>query len=134
MDDQELLKNVAYCGLVCSLCDHNPVCTWCRNPPCNTDRCDKDHCYHRQCCLEKGLAGCWECEDFPCSSGRFVDENRGQTVGFIKCIREQGIEGFINILQSNAGQGIRYGMSGDYRHKTEAEVLALLHSGEHDAA
>ena len=123
---EELVDSVAYCGLVCGLCDHAPECTWCRNPRSDKDKCAKDTCYHRKCCLEKGLDGCWQCNLFPCDNGRFVDENTGQAVGFIECIRKKGIKEFISVLLCNEERGIIYGMFGDYRLKPLKEIMRLL--------
>ncbi|WP_122628816.1 DUF3795 domain-containing protein [Lucifera butyrica] len=54
------------------------------------DKCDKERCYHRTCCLKNGYNGCWECPSFPCDQGRFVDENRGQALGFLQYIKDFG--------------------------------------------
>lgn len=118
MDTEALQESIAFCGLVCGLCDHNDGCLC------------KASCHHRACCLEKGYDGCWECDEFPCDAGRFTNENRGQTLGFVEYIKEFGKARFIEKLLSNQKKGILYGMSGAYRHKTYEEVRRKLRDGE----
>ncbi len=126
MNIENLAQSVSYCGLVCGLCSHRTICSGCTSPTVDTDKCDKDHCPHRACCLERGLAGCWACDEFPCEKGRFMDENRGQTVGFGACIRAQGLDGFIQILLDNEARGVHYGLDGAYYHQSEETVRNLL--------
>lgn len=126
MDSGELAASVAYCGLVCGLCDHSAICNGCRAEVCTTDGCDKAHCAIRQCCLEHDIAGCWQCAEFPCEKGRYADANRGQTVGFVTCIQDKGLDDFVTVLLTNEQRGIRYGMDGPYYHAEADTVSALL--------
>jgi len=129
MSSTQLQESIAFCGLVCGLCDHIGSCS-CKAPIKAGDKCDKEYCPHRSCCLNNGLEGCWECSAFPCDKGRFSDENRGQTLGFLQYIRDFGKAGFINRLRLNQENGIQYGMGGAYRHKSYEEVNRLLRDGE----
>jgi hypothetical protein len=76
------------------------------------------------------LEGCWECKSFPCSNGRFLDENKGQTLGFLQYIRKHGKEEFVSRLILNQQRGIMYGMKGAYRHKSLEEIEKLLNDRE----
>ena len=126
METSRMMDSIAFCGLVCGLCDQNSSCTWCRNPIHPDDKCDKDRCYHRRCCTTKGMKGCWECELFPCTNGRFADENRGQTLGFLSYIKQYGEKALIDKLVSNQKRGIKCGVKGAYRHRPIEEVERLL--------
>jgi len=125
MDTSTLQESIAYCGLVCGLCDHIRDCT-CRGPIKLGDKCDKEHCPHRKCCREHDYDGCWECSLFPCNMGRFADENRGQMLGFLQYIKEFGKEKFIDRLLLNQKKEIAYGMGGAYRLKNLDEINHLL--------
>lgn len=58
-------KGIAYCGLACCVCSENKSCHGCQ-----ADGCDiHGGCKNYNCCREKGLNGCWECEQFPCNGG-----------------------------------------------------------------
>jgi hypothetical protein len=48
---------------------------------------------------------------------------------FVRCIKEDGLEKFMNYLKRNQKNGVVYhreGILGDYDLATEEEVLALL--------
>ncbi|HWI62281.1 MAG TPA: DUF3795 domain-containing protein [Symbiobacteriaceae bacterium] len=122
----DLANSISYCGLVCGMCSVRATCTGCRNPIHPDDKCDKDHCYHRKCCLEHGLDGCWACSSFPCDEGRFADENRGQSVGFCQYISAHGKEALVLRLQANEAAGIPYGIGGAYRHQPLDVINRLL--------
>lgn len=57
------MNAVAYCGLACCLCSENQTCSGCQDGGCEAHA----WCKNYTCCREKGLAGCWECESFPCA-------------------------------------------------------------------
>jgi hypothetical protein len=74
------------------------------------------------------LNGCWECKDSPCDKGYFSNTNKsqGQFTGCIKYIKEFGLDSYVNMIEQNMTEGIKYGMGGDYGGKTEEEVLDML--------
>lgn len=62
------MNPIAYCGLACCVCSENNKCVGCQSGGCDIHGWCKNH----NCCREKGLNGCWECDDFPCS-GSMLD-------------------------------------------------------------
>ena len=125
MDEKRLSTRIAHCGLVCAFCSMGAACD------CHTSNfCPKQHssegCYQFTCSTEKGLRGCWECDDAPCDKDMHVHV---KIRAFIRCIKEEGLEKFCQYLSINEKNGIVYhreGYSGDYDLPTEEEVLALL--------
>jgi len=117
---EELANSVAYCGLICGLCRHmKEGCIGCKG-----GGGDKD-CYQRKCCRNKGIGGCWDCDSFPCDSGYFADKAwQGLCKGFVKCIRDKGVEKFVGLVQSELGEDVEYG---DLRFKDEKEIAAILY-------
>jgi len=120
MDPAELPGTVAYCGLVCGLCPPPRTCE-CRTKPKPAEA----KCYQRNCCLRKGLDGCWECDEFPCNNGYFSKGNmwRGLNIASIQCVRDAGKEGLVKLLLARHGQEHYHGF---YTHKTPEEVLRML--------
>lgn len=120
----ETSKEIAFCGLICQLDDCYAQCGGCKKG----DGCGDQDCYHKKCCRKRGLAGCWECADFPCGQGYFNPERKsaGQFTGCVKYIRETRLEDYAAAVERNIQCGIKYGLNGEYGTKTEAEVLAML--------
>jgi hypothetical protein len=116
-------KGLAYCGLACFLCSRNASCAGCRNEGCQ----DKDWCKNYTCCRAKGLRGCWECAEFPCSGTR-LDKLRNRT--FAKMIAEYGEDRFMELLENNHKAGIIYHyegqICGDYDTPATEEALRHL--------
>lgn len=120
---QELASSVAYCGLICGLCNHmGEGCIGCRGGGGDRD------CYQRDCCRNKGIGGCWDCNSFPCDRGYFADEAwQGLCKGFTQRIRDEGIEKFVSLVQSKLGKAVEYG---DLRFKDEKEIVATLYNAK----
>lgn len=121
-------KGIAYCGLACCLCSHNETCAGCRNEGCK----DKDWCKNFICCREKGIAGCWECSEFPCS-GSMLDKIRIRA--FARFIKEYGEERLLDCVERNEKAGLSYHyegeLSGDYdKPSTEEEIMQLIMNGK----
>ncbi len=121
-------KGIAYCGLACCICSENTTCAGCRNEGCK----DKDWCKNFNCCTTKGLKGCWECSDFPCT-GSMLDKTRIRT--FAKFIRDYGEEKLITFLERNEKAGMVYHYSdkltGDYDiPQTEEGIIELILNGK----
>jgi len=120
-------KGIAYCGLACCLCGGNADCAGCRNEGCK----NKEWCKNFNCCKEKGLGGCWECAEFPCSGG-MLDKTRVRAfAGFIK---RYGEEEMLSCLERNEKDGIVYHcenqLTGDYdKPQSEEEIISLIKFG-----
>ncbi len=117
-------KGIAYCGLACCACSENSTCAGCRNDGCS----DKTWCRPFNCCPSKGLAGCWECGDFPCDDPLF---SKVKVVAFAKLAASYGVERLMDSLEENEQQGLSYHFAkqlvGDYDFcSTEAEIVKLL--------
>ncbi len=119
---------IAYCGLACCLCSENQDCPGCQNGdgPCFSE------CENFPCVRERGLAGCWECPDFPCGKGMHKNNLRAQA--FVKFAKERGVEHLLACLERNRWAGIVYhrpgGLTGDYDLPTEEEIFRRLETGE----
>ena len=120
-------NSVAYCGLICSFCSTDGRCS------CKTDnhcgkRLSSEGCYQYNCCTSKGINGCWECADSPCGKDMLaIDKIKMRA--FVRCIKEEGIQKFIEYLEQNEKDGIVYhrtGVIGDYDLSSESDVLNLL--------
>lgn len=122
--DKDIIKNVAYCGLICPLDSCYINCNGCKMG----QGCGDKGCFHKKCCLEKSLNGCWECEEFPCPNGYFSDENKskGQFIACIKYIKENSLEKYVETIMHNGEKGLKYGLGGDYANKSEDVVMNLL--------
>ena len=121
-------KGIAYCGLACAICGQNETCVGCRNEGCK----DKDWCKNFKCCKEKGLNGCWECNDFPCSGGML---DKARIRAFASFIKKYGEDEFLECLEKNEKNGIVYhypaSIFGDYdKYETEEEIMDMIKNGE----
>ena len=116
-------KGLAYCGLACCICGENENCAGCRNAGCK----NKEWCKHFNCCKEKGLNGCWECDEFPC--GGMHDKIRVRA--FAEFIKKNGEEKMMDCLEHNERLGIAYHYAGQYegdydKCKTVEDVIKML--------
>ncbi|WP_320129437.1 DUF3795 domain-containing protein [uncultured Sphaerochaeta sp.] len=121
-------KGFAYCGLACCLCSENSNCPGCRKEGCN----NKQWCKNFNCCKEKGIKGCWECDQFPCK-GTMLDKPR--VLAFSRFLALYGEEKFLECLKRNEQTGILYHhegkLTGDYDEKqTEKEIFDLILYGK----
>ena len=128
MEKQALIESIAYCGLVCGRCHQRTECDGCKN---TAKLCDRSAvCYQRNCCLQKGLQGCWECTDFPCGKDMHSPAHDLRIRAFVTFIKAEGAETLIDCLLRNEAQGIFYGHNRDYDgKKSEEEVIQLLKTG-----
>lgn len=120
-------KGIAYCGLACCVCSHNEGCLGCRNEGCTI----WEECKSFHCCKEKGIAGCWECDEFPCDNPMF---EKPRVRAFIRFIAEYGEERLMDCLKRNEAAGITYHnegqLTGDYDiPDTEENIRTLILSG-----
>ena len=99
---------IARCGLACCLCAQNAACAGC-------DRCaDRDWCENRRCSLERGLEGCYACDELGCRKGLL---QKSKPYGFIQFIRRYGVPALLRALEENEKRGGVYhrsGITGDY--------------------
>lgn len=113
---------LACCGLACCLCSENGDC-----PGCQMDGCrGAGSCRNLLCCGEKGLHGCWECEDFPCDAPML---QKVRVRAFGRFAQKYGVETLLDCLEANEKAGIVYhrqGLVGDYDLDTEQEIFQLL--------
>lgn len=116
-------KGLAYCGLACCVCVENQTCAGCRNDGCK----DKEWCKHFNCCKEKAIRGCWDCEAFPC--GGMHEKLRIRA--FCEFIRRYGENELLACLEKNEKSGVVYHypcqLIGDYdKCTTLDEVIKML--------
>jgi hypothetical protein len=121
-------KGVAYCGLACCICGKNTDCAGCRNDGCV----DRNWCKNRNCCMEKGLNGCWECPEFPCK-GSMLDKVRIRA--FARFIEENSEDKLIECLEKNEKAGIIYHykgeLNGDYdKYDKVDDIIHMIEYGE----
>jgi adenylate cyclase class IV len=119
----ELAESVGCCGLVCGPCIHAlHGCVGCRRGG------GDGGCHQRACCVEDQLAGCWQCERFPCNQGYFSSLAwKGLCVGCVQAIRDGGLEAFVRHLRIRWGEEIDYGA---HRFKSAQEIRQMLGRGE----
>ncbi len=75
---------IAFCGLSCNHCFLKDWCGSCRTPynTCSYATCSPDRvCPNAACCREKGLDGCYECEELSaCRRGFYANGDDGNAV------------------------------------------------------
>jgi hypothetical protein len=116
-------KGLAYCGLACCVCGENEICAGCRNAGCK----NKEWCKHFSCCKEKGLNGCWECNEFPCGGMH----EKVRVLAFAEYIKLNGVEKMLECFERNEKRGIVYHypgqLIGDYdKYNTVDNVIEML--------
>ena len=120
MNEADLTKTVAPCGIICGICTH---CVVGKCPGCAAGG-GEDSCIQRICSREKGLVGCWECGEFPCEKGFFADEAwRGFNIGSVRAIRNMGLAVYLRRALATLGEDVDIG---DYRFKTPEEIRKLF--------
>lgn len=132
MEKEAIINSVAYCGLICNLCHLANECDGCRNTAskCANHSGKWEGCFHRNCCIEQKLNGCWECRDFPCGKDMYSETHDLKIRAFARLIKEEGLAKLAEYLIANENRGIQYGYQKDYDFKSsEAEVLELLRTG-----
>jgi len=127
---KDIIESIAYCGLICKLCHLSDTCGGCKS---TTNSCGKylseEGCFQHNCCLKKGLNGCWECQEFPCDKDMYSTDHDPKIKAFARCIKEDGVDQFIQYVLDNKERGMDVSSGKDYDNKTEKEVLSLLRTG-----
>lgn len=128
----EVARNIGYCGLVCSLCHLKDNCKGCKSDQNSCSRrLSENGCYQYNCCVERGIEGCWECNDFCCGQDMFSESHDIRIRAFVRCAREEGVEKLAEYVLRNQENGIKYGYQQDYDGLgSEEAVLKLLRTGE----
>ena len=112
---KQIANSIAYCGLVCKLCHFADSCDGCRSEKsCCGLRKTAEDCYQYNCCTEKGVDGCWQCDVAPCDKGMFSVSHDVRLRAFIKYIKENGKDKLAERLYFNMQNGIYYGHGKDY--------------------
>lgn len=126
-----LKQSVAYCGLICSLCFLAESCDGCKstNNQCEKDKSDRG-CYQKECCQKRGFNGCWECPELSsCSKGIYTPENSPKVKAFAACIKEDGLDSFIDYVLRNNREGLSVEKGKDYDNLSFSQILKLLRKG-----
>ena len=131
MNIEEISGSISYCGLICRLCHLADECGGCKS---ENNQCarhlSETGCYQYNCCRERNLNGCWECEDFNCGKDMFSDSHDLRIRAFVRFIKNEGIEKLAERIIVNERNGIRYGYKKDYDGLgSEEEVIKLLRTG-----
>jgi hypothetical protein len=131
MNIKEVADSIGYCGLVCKFCHESNECEGCKSDHnCCGRRLSQNGCHQYSCCVEKGINGCWECEQGPCDKDMFSEHHDIRNRVFVKCAKQEGIEKLAEYVVLNQENGIRYGYNKDYDNLgSEEAVLNLLHKG-----
>ena len=128
MNKQALIDSIAYCGLVCGMCHLRAECDFCKDTASLCAR--SEVCYQRNCCIQQGLQGCWECSEFPCGKDMHAHPNDLRIRAFVAFIKAEGTETLVDCLLTNEANGIHYGKGKGYDGKSsEEEVIRLLKTG-----
>ena len=131
MDVKDTVQNMGYCGLVCTLCHEADKCAGCKsdNNCCGRHLSEKG-CFQFDCCVKKGINGCWECKDSPCDKDMFSEHHDVRNRTFVKVAKNEGIEKLSEYVVRNQKKGIMYGWNKDYDNLgNEEAVIDLLHNG-----
>lgn len=119
---EEIKDSIAYCGLVCKLCNEGKSgqCIGCRGK-CNG-------CSIKECAQGRRINGCWECNEFPCEEGMFKNK---RTKTFVRLAKDEGLYKLAEYLKKNSDKGVQYhkadGSQGDYDIlDNEEQILQLL--------
>lgn len=128
----EVVKNIGYCGLVCSFCHLKDTCDGCKSEEnCCGRHLSGDGCYQYNCCVERGIGGCWECKDFCCGKDMFSESHDIRLRAFVRCAKEEGVEKLAEYVLRNQQSDIKYGYNKDYDGlESEEVVLKLLKTGQ----
>jgi len=112
---QQISKSINYCGLVCKLCHFTNSCNGCRSEDnCCGVRKTAEGCYQYNCCMQKGVDGCWECDIAPCDKKMFSEGHDFRLRAFIQYIKANGKDKLAERLYLNIHKGIYYGHGKDY--------------------
>ena len=131
MDVKDIVQNMGYCGLVCTLCHGADKCNGCKSDNnCCGRHLSEEGCFQFDCCVKKDINGCWECADGPCEKDMFSEHHDVRNRTFVKVAKNEGIEALAAYVLENQKNGIMYGWNKDYDNLgNEEAIIDLLHNG-----
>ena len=132
MNVKEVADNIGYCGSMCKLCHNAERCGGCKSSENSFGRClSAVGCYQYNCCVSKGIAGCWNCDIAPCEADMFGEEHNLRNRVFVKVARQEGLLKLAEYVLRNQENGILYGWNKDYDELgNEDAIIDLLHNGK----
>lgn len=131
MNSKHIAQGIGYCGLICALCHEVDTCAGCKSDNnCCGRHVSSEGCFQFNCCVKKGINGCWECTDGPCERDMFSEHHDVRNRTFVKVAKEEGIEKLAEYVVENQKKGILYGWNKHYDNLgCEEAVVDLLHNG-----
>lgn len=112
---------IARCGLACCLCSKHEKCGGCQDGDCQ----DQDWRKNRKCSINKGIEGCYQCDE-NCKEGLLA---KIKPRGFVEFAKRYGIEKLLDCLEENEKNDVVYhrqGIVGDYDAFDNVEDLILF--------
>ncbi|MFA6755722.1 MAG: hypothetical protein WCR97_04440 [Bacilli bacterium] len=111
----EVIKNIpfdkmlSYCGIHCGYCFF-PSCGGCRTNPNNCSfgfQFEDKKCPNAKCCIEKGIKGCYECDELEkCNKGFYSTKQSAKVCSLF--IKKEGEEAFLKCVENMVKNGINY--------------------------
>lgn len=132
MTNEAIEQSIAYCGLICAFCFQGEKCKGCKSTDthCAYDLSD-DGCYQKQCCIQKGYDGCWQCRDIvTCEKGIYSLGEYSKIKAFALYIKEQGKGAFIQRICINKDRGLSVEKGKDYDNLPITAVLEMIETGK----
>lgn len=115
MNEKDVIENVGRCGKICTFCKDAAFCRGCGSTSAECAKhLTREGCYQYHCSKQKGLAGCWECDDAPCDMDVFSKDNNIRYRAFVRFAKYEGVEELGKCVFQNMIHGIRYGEGKDY--------------------
>lgn len=122
---------VAYCGLSCNHCFLAEWCGSCRTAynACSFAACQPDGvCPNARCCGEKGIDGCYACDDLEaCEKGFYIPSNDGANAAKAQSlyIRKHGKKAFLKV-QDRLHEKFDFSKTQEILGQDYAEGLRML--------
>ena len=131
MNIKEIANSIGYCGLICQFCHEADHCEGCKsNHNCCGRYLSEQGCFQYNCCINKGINGCWECSEGPCTEDMFNAHHDMRNRTFVKVAKAEGIDKLAQYVLENQNSGILYGWQKDYDNlESEEAIIDLLHNG-----
>ena len=128
MNEKDVIENVGRCGKICTFCKDAAFCRGCGSTSAECAKhLTREGCYQYHCSKQKGLAGCWECDDAPCDMDVFSKDNNIRYRAFVRFAKYEGVEELGKCVFQNMIHGIRYGEGKAYdQFDSEEKVVQLL--------
>lgn len=132
MNEKDVRNNLGYCGKACALYADAWFCKGCKsNDPTLARHMQKTGCYQQHCCKEKGIAGCWDCDDAPCDKDVFALDEPAVYRAAIRCAKYGGPMELAGKIFLNQIHGICYPLA-YFGCEDEQEARRLLDTYEEE--